>query len=106
MLPEQCVASDFKDGEKVWSVKDNNIALIKREHTVEYMNSMPGYQKPVTNYEKKYGAKGYHIYVLTPCDTSNTLFPWIDGNRVGYHSFALAYDLGSLKHLEQYGVNV
>ena len=70
------------------------------------MNSMPGYMKPVVNYEEKYGAKGYSLYVLTPIDTSNTLFPWVDGNRVGYHSFGLAYDIGSLKHLEKYGVTV
>lgn len=106
MLPEQCIADEFKEGEKVWSVRDNNIALIKREMTQEYMNSCPGYMKPVVNYEKKYGAKGYAIYVLTPCDLSNSLFPWLDGSRVGYHSFALAYDLGSLKHLEQYGVTI
>jgi hypothetical protein len=58
------------------------------------------------DYETKYGAKGYQIYVLTPCDTSDTLFPWLDGSKMGYHSFALSYDLGSLKHLEQYGVNI
>ena len=106
MLPEECVSDSFQEGEKVWSVKDNAMALIKREQTVEYMNSMPGYMKPVVNYEEKYGAKGYSLYVLTPCDLSNSLFPWMDGNKVGYHSFALAYDIGSLKHLEQYGVNI
>ena len=106
MLPEECVSDSFQEGEKVWSVKDNAMALIKREQTVEYMNSMPGYMKPVVTYEEKYAAKGYSLYVLTPCDLSNSLFPWMDGNKVGYHSFALAYDIGSLKHLEQYGVNI
>ena len=56
MLPEECVSDSFQEGEKVWSVKDNAMALIKREQTVEYMNSMPGYMKPVVNYEEKYGA--------------------------------------------------
>ena len=79
--------------------KDNSIAEIKREQTVEYMNSMPGYIKPPVNYEEKYGAKGYAIYVLTPVDLSNSYFPWLDGNRVGYHSFSLAYDLASLKSI-------
>ena len=104
MLPEQCVAEEFRDGEKVWSARDNSIALIKKEQTLEYQASMPGLGS--TDYEAKYGAKGYQLYVLTPCDTSNTLFPWLDGSKMGYHSFALAYDLGSLKHLEQYGVNI
>ena len=106
MLPEQCVRDSFEVGELVWSVKDNGIAKILRELTTEYQESKPGYIKPVTHYEHKYGAKGYQIYVITPCDTSQTLFPWIDGSKVGYHSFALAYDLGSLKHLEQYGVTI
>lgn len=106
LIPDECVREEFEVGEKVWSVKDNSIAEIKREQTVEYMNSMPGYIKPPVNYEEKYGAKGYAIYVLTPVDLSNSYFPWLDGNRVGYHSFSLAYDLASLKHLEQYGVNI
>ena len=105
MLPEQCVAESFKEGERVWAARDNAIAIIKREQTVKHQEECPGYINPV-DYEKKYGAKGYQIYVITPCDTSQTLFPWIDGSKVGYHSFALAYDLGSLKHLEQYGVTI
>ena len=104
MLPEQCVADEFKDGEKVWSARDNGIAIIKKEQTVDYQKSMPGLG--CTDYQEKYGARGYQLYVLTPCDTSNTLFPWLDGSKMGYHSFALAYDLGSLKHLEQYGVTI
>ena len=45
------------------------------------------------------------LYVFTPVDTSGTFFPWLDGSRVGYHSFALAYDIGSLKHLEELGID-
>jgi len=104
MLPEQCVSDEFREGEKVWAARDNCIAMIKREHTVTYQDTMPGLGR--VDYETKYGAKGYQIYVLTPCDTSNTLFPWLDGSKMGYNSFALSYDLGSLKHLEQYGVNI
>ena len=105
LLPEQCVAEEFQAGEKVWSVKDNAVAEIRRENTAEYRNSMPGYMKPAVDYEEKYGAKGYDLYVFTPVDTSGTFFPWLDGSRVGYHSFALAYDIGSLKHLEELGID-
>ena len=109
LLPEQCVRDEFDNGELVWSVKDNKIAKIIRENTVEYMNSMPGYMKPVINFEEKYGAKGYALYVYDPVSQDvmdKSYFPWLDGSKVGYHSFALAYDLGSLKHLEQYGVSI
>ena len=104
MLPEQCVSDEFRVGEKVWSARDNGLALIKAEHTTAHQDAMPGLGR--VDYEKKYGAKGYQLYVLTPCDTSNTLFPWLDGSKMGHYSFALSYDLGSLRHLEQYGVNL
>ena len=109
LLPDQCVREEFEDGELVWSVKDNKIAKILRESTVEYRNSMPGYQKPVVDYEEKYASKGYSLYVYDPVPQDvmdKSYFPWLDGRKVGYYSFALAYDLGSLKHLEKYGVTV
>jgi|TARA_R110000851_G_scaffold174631_1_gene320794 hypothetical protein len=104
MLPEPCVAESFEEGEKVWSARDNGIATIKKEHSLEYQASRPGLTH--MDYEAKYGAKGYAIYVHTPCDTSKTLFPWLEGKNMGHNSFSIAYDLGSLKHLEQYGVNI
>ncbi len=109
MLPEQCVAEQFEDGELVWAVKDNKIAKVLRELTPEYMESKEGYVKPVTSYEKKYGSKGYSIYVYDPVPQEaidKSFFPWLDGRKVGYYSFSLAYDLGSLRHLEQYGVKL
>ena len=104
LLAVLLLALGIKGLSKVRSARDNSIALIKKEQTLEDQASMPGLGS--TDYEKKYGARGYQLYVLTPCDTSNTLFPWLDGSKMGYHSFALAYDIGSLKHLEQYGVNI
>ena len=79
------------------------------EQTVEYMNSMPGYMKPVTHYEHKYGSKGYSIWAYDPVQQDvieKSYFPYLDGSKCGYYSFSLAYDLGSLKHLEQYGVTI
>ena len=100
LIPEQCITEEFQVGERVWAAKDNNFAEIIREDTLEHQRASAG--RGEFDYQAKYGAKVYHIYVFTPCDVSNTYFPWLDGNRVGYHSFALAYDLGSLKHLEKY----
>ena len=51
----------------------------------------------------------YNLYVLDPVPQeaiSKSYFPWLDGSRCGFYASALAYDLGSLKHLEQYGVNI
>ena len=107
MLPEECVRDKFEDGELVWSVRDNGIAKILRELTTEYQNSMPGYIKPVTHYEHKYGSRGYSIWAYDPVPQhvmEKTYFPYLDGSKVGRYSFSLAYDLGSLKHLEKYGV--
>jgi len=104
MLPEECVSDSFEEGEKVWSARDNGIAIVQREHTLAYQATKPGLN--ACDYEEKYGAKGYQLYVLTPCDTSKTLFPWLDGTKMGHNSFSVAYDIGSLKHLEQYGVNI
>ncbi len=109
MLPEECVREEFEVGELVWSVKDNGIAKILRELTVEYMDSCAGYKKPVVNYETKYGAKGYHIWAYDPVPQDvidKSYFPYLDGRKCGYYSFSLAYDLGSLRHLEEIGVKI
>tara|TARA_Y100001937_G_C7057590_1_gene302165 strand:+ start:324 stop:983 length:660 start_codon:yes stop_codon:yes gene_type:complete len=89
MLPEQCVSDKFTVGEKVWSPKNNKFAEIVQEYDTEY-------------YRDNHGCPCYRLWVLEPCDTSQTFFPWIDGSRTGFTSFALAYELGSLRHLEEY----
>ena len=91
MLPEQCVAEEFEVGERVWSVKDNKVAIIKKELFEKL-------------YMDKYGAKGYHIYVIEEKELFSPHFGYLQ--NVGYNSFSLAYDLGSLKHLEKYGVTI
>lgn len=89
MLPEQCVSDKFQVGEKVWSPKNNKFAEVIEEFDTPYN-------------EEKYGCPCYRLWVLEPCDTSQTFFPWLDGSRTGYTSFALAYELGSLRHLKEY----
>ena len=107
MLPEECVAEEFEYNEKVWYPRKNKFALVKAEITQLYQSQNAGYScygniTKCINYEDKYGAKCYNVWVLEPCDTSQTLFPWVDGSKTGYHSCALAYELGSLKHLKEY----
>ena len=93
MLPEQCVAEEFEVGERVWSVRDNSMAIVKKELVHES-----------TNYVEKYGSKCYQIYVVEEAEIFSPHFGYLQ--NVGYNAFSLACDLGSLKHLEKYGVAV
>ncbi len=107
MLPEQCVAEEFDYNEKVWYPRQNKFAIIKDEISQKYQSERKGYAcygniVECVNYEDKYGAKCYKVFVLEPCDTSQTLFPWLDGEKTGYWGTALAYEIGSLKHLQKY----
>ena len=109
MLPEQCVSDSFEEGEIVWAIRQNYPAIIKREITVQHQVENAGYAcqgdpKKAVNYEEKYGAKMYLIYTIESTDLSNTFFPNL--RFAGKYSTALAYDLGSLRHLEKYGVDV
>ena len=93
ILPEQCVAEEFDIDERVWSAKYNTIAIIKK-HCTEH----------ATNYEKTYDSKMYQIFVITMTDFDTKYFGW---QKIGgFWSHALAYDLGSLRHLKEYGIDI
>ena len=93
MLPERCVTDEFNIDERVWSARYNTIAIIKNERTTD-----------PTNYVEKYGAKCYNIYVITMTDFDTKYFGW---QKIGgFWSSALAYDLGSLRHLKEYGIDI
>ena len=93
ILPEQCVAEEFDIDERVWSAKYNTIAIIKKHCT-----------KHATNYEKTYDSKMYQIFVITMTDFDTKYFGW---QKIGgFWSHALAYDLGSLRHLKEYGIDI
>lgn len=109
MLPEQCVAESFEPGELVWAIRKNSIARVVKEIDVKHQQENAGYAgfhdaTKLVNYEERYGAKMYHIHVIERGDFSKTFFPHIEyGVR---NSTQLAYDLGSLRHLTQYGVDL
>ncbi len=93
MLPERCVAEEFNIDERVWSARYNTIAIVKKERTTD-----------PTNYVEKYGAKCYNIFVITMTDFDTKYFGW---QKIGgFWSSALAYDLGSLRHLKEYGIDI
>jgi len=101
-LPEECVAEEFAPGEIVWSARHHAPAEIEYEISVDYQAERPGFKD--TNYEKKYGAKCYSIWVREDIDQDKEF--WVSGIETGgFKAIALAYDLGSLRHLEKYGVD-
>jgi transposase len=106
LLPDECVAEAFEEGERVWAARENAPATIIREHNPAYQANMAGMQE--FDYEKEYGSKGYQIYVYEEF-RGNEDFHYAYGHLVkgqaGHYSFSLAYDLGSLRHLEKYGVS-
>jgi len=68
--------------------------------SVNYQAEKMGYGD--TNYETQYSSKCYKIYVLTGEDLED----YTSKRLPGFNAFALAYDLGNLSHLEEYGVKL
>ena len=101
-LPEECVAEDFEVGEIVWSANHHAPAVIEKKLSIEYQDSKPGMQ--TVDYVSKYGANCYNIHVRQKASGEADL--WDIPDVGGFYAFALAYDLGKLTHLEQYGINL
>jgi hypothetical protein len=99
-IPEQCVAEEFSFGEIVWSAKYHSAAIIESEISIDHQAEKAGYSD--VNYEAKYGSKCYSIYVLTKTEEHDPFAK----RKPGFSAFALAYDLGKLEHLKQYGVDL
>ena len=101
-LPEECVAEEFAEGELVWSAKYSAPAIVEHELSIDYQAERAGFQD--TNYEKKYSSKCYGIYVIQK--VRDELDVWNNVGTGGFNSYQLAYDLGKLEHLKQYGVDL
>jgi hypothetical protein len=86
LLPENCCAIDFEEGEIAWCAAERTkCKIVKRLEDEKYI--------------PKYGVPCYTILVIEPSEDSYY-------NNSGHFSAALAYDLGKLTHLEQYGINL
>ena len=101
-LPEQCVADSFEEGEIVWSATHHAPAVIDRKLSKDYQDSRPGIQ--TVDYLSKYGCECYSIHVRQK--PSGDADFWNMPDIGGFYAFTLAYDLGKLKHLEEYGVDL
>ena len=105
LLPDACIKEEFYEGEIAWSSKYHMACVIGQEYTKEYQDKMPGLGK--VDYETKYGSKLYSIYCynLFAYDESIKTLGWWNGRKkLGFSAHALAHSLGSLDHLQQYGV--
>tara|TARA_B100000287_G_C20625798_1_gene777766 strand:+ start:816 stop:1511 length:696 start_codon:yes stop_codon:yes gene_type:complete len=100
-LPDECVSDAFEEGQKVWSATYHAPAIIKQKYTKEYQDNHAGIQ--YVNYEEKYGCSLYSIWVIEGEADWNDHFGYVAG---GFNAHQLACDLGSLKHLEEYGVKL
>ena len=61
LLPDECVAESFQEGERVWAARENAPAKIVREYTKEYQDSMAGIQ--TFDYEK-FSCQEQHLRFL------------------------------------------
>ena len=88
MLPEQCVAEEFESGEKVWAIRQNYPAIVQRELQPEKADGR--------------GFKLYLVYTIEAQqeDLEKTYFPHL--SFAGKYHAIPAYDMGSLRHLQQY----
>ena len=84
VLPEACIAEEFETGEIVWCPQYNAAAEVVKEHKKTY-------------YENTYGCRAYQVYVIKTSEFDQVF---------GFYADQLAYDLGRLRHLEQYGIDV
>lgn len=102
-LPEACVATEFAEGEIVWSATNHAPAQIVKKYSKEYQDSKPGVV--TRDYNSKYSSDCYSIYVRQKPSGDLEDF-YVSAGIAGFHSYALAYDLGKLSHLEEYGIDL
>jgi len=94
-IPDECISDTFESREIVWAATYHTTAIVGNELSEKYQKQNKGLSG--TDYEKRYSSKCYQIHVMKKTE-ANTVG--------GFSAYSLAYDLGKLTHLEQYGVNL
>lgn len=89
LIPEQCIREEFEPGQIVWSARRHCMCIVRQEE--------PNRSDKTNKY--------YQIYVIEPIEESSPYFPQYQGYG-GFYSGSYAYDLGSLDHLKEYGVDI
>lgn len=88
VIPEPCAREEFRKGQVAWSAKRHCMCIVLDKQKASDSDN---------NY--------YQIYVIEPIEEPSPYFPQYQGYG-GFYDGAYAYDLGSLDHLKQYGVDV
>ena len=88
LLPDQCMADEFEEGERVWAIRQNYPAIVQRELRPEQAEER--------------GYKLYLVYTIEAQqeDLKDTYFPYL--SFAGKNHALAAYDMGSLRHLREY----
>jgi hypothetical protein len=101
-FPDECVSEDFEKGEIAWSATYHSAVRVGERLTQEYQASKAG--MGLVDYESKYGASCYQIYVVQKVDSEDTFFSSVTSG--GFNAYAPACELAKLEHLKKYGVNL
>jgi hypothetical protein len=86
-LPDECVSDTFEVDEKVWCARYDLPARI-----------IAG------KYNDKHECTVYHVYVIELTNFESPYFGHI--KEGGFHAHFASYDLGSLRHLNKYDINI
>lgn len=84
LIPEICQREAFETGQIVWSARRHGMAIVIREEDKR------------SDKANKY----YQLWIIEPTEEESSY------HYGGYYDGAYAYDLGSLEHFKQYGVDV
>ena len=83
-LPDECMSEEFTPGEIAWSAKYHSSCIIVK-------------RLPDEKYLPKYASPCYDIYINE--DGESTI-------KGGFYASSIAYDLGKLEHLKEYGIDL
>ena len=89
VIPDQCMREEFEPGQVVWHSRRHSMAIVLEQ------------KYNVSDTSNNY----YQLYVIEPMEEDSPYFPQCT-EYGGFYDGAYAYDLGSLDHLKQYGVDV
>lgn len=92
LLPDECVSETFEEGEIAWSAIHHAPVVVMREEQGKY--------------EEKYESKAYKVWVNESIRDQGDDLRYVHSTSGGYTAFVLAYDLGSLAHLQKLGVRI
>ena len=93
IIPEQCAREEFEPGQIVWHARRHCMAIVLEQ------------KYNVTDKDNNY----YQLFVIEPIEeVPGPHYAFFPKNLEygGFYDGAYAYDLGSLDHLKQYGVDV